>query len=134
MAIVMYTWCDLLPFVKQCTSSQVRCKFKIFILTYIPFFILLKSSLWPENVLLILLVLWCLKYHSTLSYVLPQWLSGEEPACNAGDKIWSLGQEDPLEEGMATHSTILAWKSPWTEELCGLQHMWSQRVEHDWSS
>ena len=41
------------------------------------------------------------------------------------------GQEDPLEEGMATHSSILAWRIPWTEEPGGLQNMWSQRVKHD---
>ena len=34
--------------------------------------------------------------------------------------VWSLGQEDPLEEGMATHVSILAWRTPWTEELGGL--------------
>ena len=37
-----------------------------------------------------------------------------------------LGQEDPLEKGMATHSSILAWRIPWTEETGGLQHMGSQ--------
>ena len=42
-----------------------------------------------------------------------------------------LGQEDPLEEGMATHSSILAWRIPWTEEPGGLQTMWSQRVGYD---
>ena len=42
-----------------------------------------------------------------------------------------LGQEDPLEKEMATHSSILAWKTPWTEEPGGLQSMGSQRVEHD---
>ena len=45
--------------------------------------------------------------------------------------IQSLGQEDPLEEGMATDSSILAWKIPWTEEPGGLQSMGSQRVGHD---
>ena len=40
------------------------------------------------------------------------------------------GWEDPLEEGMATHSSILAWRIPWTEEPCGLQSMGSQRVRH----
>ena len=48
----------------------------------------------------------------------------ENPPCNAGDfKRWrfNLSQEDPLEEGMATHSVILAWRIPWTEELGGLQ-------------
>ena len=58
---------------------------------------------------------------------------GKESACNAGDRVPTLGQEDPLEKGMqltlvflpgegnATHSSILAWRSPWTEEPGGLQ-------------
>ena len=40
--------------------------------------------------------------------------------------VKSLGQEDPLDEGMATHSSILAWRTPWTEEPGGLQSMGSQ--------
>ena len=40
----------------------------------------------------------------------------------------SLGQEDPLQEGMATHSSILAWRSPWTEEPGGLQSLGLHRV------
>ena len=46
-------------------------------------------------------------------------------------QVRSLGQEDPLEEGMATHSSILASEIPWTEELGGLQFMGSQRVRHN---
>ena len=46
-------------------------------------------------------------------------------------RVRSLGGEDPLEEEMATHSRILAWEIPWTEEPCGLQSMGSQRVRHD---
>ena len=48
-------------------------------------------------------------------------------------EIWVpfLGQEDPLEEGMAIHSSILAWKIPWTEEPGGLQSMGSQRFRYD---
>ena len=42
-----------------------------------------------------------------------------------------LGPEDPLEEGMVTHSSILAWRIPRTEESCGLQFMGSQRVGHN---
>ena len=42
-----------------------------------------------------------------------------------------LDQEDPLEKGMATHSSVLAWRIPRTEEPCGLQSMGSQRVEHN---
>ena len=45
--------------------------------------------------------------------------------------VRSLGREDPLEEEMATHSSTLAWKIPWTEEPCRLQFMGSQRVGHD---
>ena len=43
-------------------------------------------------------------------------------------QVRSLGQEDPLEEGMATHTSILAWKIPWTEEPGGLQSMASQKI------
>ena len=46
----------------------------------------------------------------------------------------SLGQEDPLEKEMATHSSILAWRIPWTEEPGRLQSMGSQRVGHDWAT
>ena len=46
-------------------------------------------------------------------------------------QVQSLGQEDPLEKEMATHSSILAWEIPWTEEPGGLQSMGSQRVGHD---
>ena len=46
-------------------------------------------------------------------------------------QVRSLGWEDPLEEGMAAHSSILAWRIPWTEEPSGLQSIGSQRVGHD---
>ena len=48
--------------------------------------------------------------------------------------VQSLDQEDPLEKGMATHSSILAWRIPWTEEPGGLQSMGLQRVRHDWAT
>ena len=51
-------------------------------------------------------------------------------------KVWSLGWEDPLKEDMASHSSIIVWRIPWTEEPGELQSMevWgSQRVRHDWS-
>ena len=47
---------------------------------------------------------------------------------------WSLGWEDPLEKEMATHSSILAWRIPWTEEPGGQQSIGSQRVGHDWAT
>ena len=46
-------------------------------------------------------------------------------------QVRSLGQEDPLEKEMSTHSSILAWRIPWTEEPGGLQSMGSQNVGHD---
>ena len=46
-------------------------------------------------------------------------------------RVQSLGQEDPLEKGMATHSSILAWRIPWTEAPGGLQSMGWQRIGRD---
>ena len=55
------------------------------------------------------------------------------PAIQETQEMWvrSLGQQDPVEEEMAIHSSILAWKIPWTEEPDGLQSMGLQRVGHD---
>ena len=58
----------------------------------------------------------------------------KNPPANAGDirdVVHSLGWEDPLEEGMATHTNILAWRIPWAEEPGRLQSMGPQRVGHD---
>ena len=61
--------------------------------------------------------------------------SGKEPACQCRRykemQVPSLGWEDPLEEDMATHHSILAWRIPWTEEPGRLQSMGSQRAVHD---
>ena len=59
---------------------------------------------------------------------------GKESACSVGDLAdasSSLGWEDPLKDGMATHSSILAWRIPWAEEPGGLQSIGLQRVGHD---
>ena len=66
-------------------------------------------------------------------YELILWLDGKESTCNAGDTtdVGSIpGQEGPLEEEMAPHSSILAWKIPRAEEAGGLQSMGLPRVEH----
>ena len=82
----------------------------------------------------------------THTWGFPGGVSGKEPAyqcrrlkrCRFKKKkkkemqVWSLDREDPLEKGMATHSGVLAWRIPWTEEPGGLQSMGSQRVRHDW--
>ena len=63
------------------------------------------------------------------SWGLPRWFSGKEPARQCEEtEVWSLCQEDPLEEEMATHPSVLAWRIPWTEEPGGLHSMGSQRV------
>ena len=49
-------------------------------------------------------------------------------------RVWSLSWEDSLEKGMATHSSILAWRIPWTEEPGGLGSMGSRRVGHNWAT
>jgi len=58
---------------------------------------------------------------------LPGGSDGKESTCNAGGLSW----EDPLEEGMATHSSILAWRIPWTEEPGRVQSMVLKRVGHN---
>ena len=69
----------------------------------------------------------------TLGKRLPWWLRWvNHLSAMQETQVQSLGWEDPLEKEMATHSSTLAWKIPWTEELGRLQSMGSQRVRHDW--
>ena len=58
----------------------------------------------------------------------PDSSDGKESACNTGYPGLILGEEDPLEKGMETHSIILAWRIPWTEEPGGLQSMGLQKL------
>ena len=55
----------------------------------------------------------------------------KNPPANTGDRVPSLGQEDPLEKGIATHSSILAWRIPWTEKPGRLQFIGWQKVRQD---
>ena len=59
---------------------------------------------------------------------------GKASTCNAGDLGLIPGQEDALEKGMSIHSSMLAWKIPWTEEPGRLHSMRRQRVRHDWKT
>ena len=59
---------------------------------------------------------------------------GKESACNVGDPVQSLAQEDPLEKVTSTHSSILVWRIPWTKEHGGLESMGLQRVGQDWAT
>ena len=63
---------------------------------------------------------------------LPWWLRWWRLPTIRETQIWSLGQVDPLEKRMTTHSSILAWRIPWTEEPNRLQSMGLQRVRHYW--
>ena len=65
------------------------------------------------------------------TYDFPGVSDGEESACNAGTWVQSLGSGDPLEKEMATDSSILSWRIPWTEEPGGLQSMQLQRFVHN---
>ena len=66
-----------------------------------------------------------------LTYGLPRWHGAKKSACQCQMQIRALGQEDPLEKELATHSSILARKIPWTEEPRGLQSMGSKQVGYD---
>ena len=75
--------------------------------------------------------LFCSRY-----WAFPDGASGKEHACQCRrheTRVRSLGQKDPLEESMATHSSMLAWRIPWTEEPGGLQSRALQKVRYDCS-
>ena len=75
-----------------------------------------------------------LYYCTIINYILYYYLgspggsNGKESACNTGDRGQSLGWEDSLEKEKAAHSSVLAWRIPWTEEPGGLQYMESQKA------
>ena len=68
----------------------------------------------------------CSRLHQQPVLTASGFSDGKESACNVRDQVRSLGQEDPLEKGLATHSSILAWRIPWTQEPGGLQSMGSE--------
>ena len=70
-------------------------------------------------------------FHSLVTQTIKNPPAMQETQVQSLGGVRSLGQEDPLEKGMATQSSILAWRIPWTEEPGGLQSMGSQRVRHD---
>ena len=77
------------------------------------------------------------KEHQEAKRGSPGGAGGEEPACprrRRKTRVWSLGGEDRLEEGMAIQSRILARRIPWTEEPAGLRSTGLQRVGHGWSN
>ena len=83
---------------------------------------------WPFTILKIAFFLWSVWWSSQVAQRVKNLPAMQETW------VWPLGREDPLEEGMATHSSILAWRIPWTEEPCGLQSIGLQRVGQDLSN
>ena len=71
------------------------------------------------------------KLYLNWAFSMAQWVKNPPAQETQETRIPFLGQEDPLEEDMATHSSILAWKIPWTEKPTKLQAMGSQRVGHN---
>ena len=91
-----------------------------------------------SHLLLKILPLWEKPLNKTvilLNLMVAQWVKNP-PAVQKMQEtwVWSLGQEDPLEEDMETHSSTLAWRISWTEEPGGLQAIGSQRVQYNWSN
>ena len=73
----------------------------------------------------------------SVNWGFPGGSGGKESSCKARDRVQSLGQEGPLEKGMAIHSSVLAWRIPWTEDPGGLQSTGSQKSRiglRDWKT
>ena len=114
----------------ECPKSD-DCKRKFYIYIVVQILTLFSAALGStSNIMLIFKWVWLLKRG------LASLVSQRVKHLPAVQETWvrSLGWEDPLEKKMATHSSILAWRIPWTEEPGGLQSMGSQRVGDDWAT
>ena len=78
--------------------------------------------------------LWSFWWWPFWQVVLPWWLSGKAPSCQCRRCRFDPWPERIPEKKMTTHSSILAWEIPWTEEPAGLQFMGSQKVRHNWTT
>ena len=86
---------------------------------------------WSIHVALDGIILFFFKYIPVYIWTSPMAQKVNNLSAMQKTQVQSLGQEDPWEKKMATHSSILAWRILWTEEPGGLQSMGSQRVQHD---
>ena len=116
--LILWVWRVLLFSPFHCWGQEVCCQRRVGIQT---------SS---DHCLLLLAV-----YSTSLySWGSPSGAAVKNLPAMQETRIWYLDQEDPLEKEIATHSSILAWEIPWTEEPGGLQSMGTQRVRNDWSN
>ena len=112
------------------------CLIYLFVYWFSIFFCLFNLF---KNLFLLIFFFCFLLLEYSLTDQLPSGIVVKNLPANAGDArdqeawVWSLDWEDPLEEEMETHSSIIAWKIPGTEEPVGLYAMGSQRVGHDWA-
>ena len=100
----------------------------IFLSVYLAFVSLLWRNVYSETLPTFNWLLSCMRGASLVAQMVKHLPAVRET------RVRSLGWEDPLEKEMATHSSTLAWKIPWTEEPGRLQSMGSQRVAHDWTT
>ena len=127
----------------------------VFTMSFLHFFLTSSSQLQSNNSYLFSLMSnfkslswifpFChIQFYHFLGFLLIRGFPGgsvvKNPPANAGascrrhGSVWSLDLKDPLEEEMATHSSVLAWEKPWTEKPVRLHSMKSQRVRHDWAT
>ena len=119
--------------------EQLDLVYKCSVLKLFPYILCFCPNLHiSTNKLLIIFNTFIFNIHTIVISYLPTTIIGtslaqtvKASACNVGDWIRSLGWEDPLEKEMATHSSTLVWKIPWTEKPGRLQYVGSQRVGHD---
>ena len=114
----------------ECPKSD-DCKRKFYIYIVVQILTLFSAALGStSNIMLIFKWVWLLKRG------LASLVAQRVKHLPAVQETWvrSLGWEDPLEKKMATHSSILAWRIPWTEEPGGLESTGSQRVGDDWAT
>ena len=139
---LIFVWvCFVLRFLRDIYFSENLCcenSLTIFPWTF-------RNKCWNVNACRY--IIWTFKYNKYLAYVcilfvfkhVYAWASlvaqivKNLPAIQE-TQVWSLDREDPLEEEMATHSIILAWRTPWTEKPGGLQSMELQKVGHNWAT
>ena len=123
---LVYWSCELFVLLVCSFSCWIFC-----LLTFRNSLYVMDTSLVSHILCKYLLPVCGLIYHNVLASLVAQKVKNLSTMQEMGRRVWSLGQEDPVEKGMATYTSSLAWRIPWTEEPGGLQCMALQKVGHD---